>query len=310
MGTRIIGTISGLLVFAALLFVQVQCDLDLPPSGSSITPTPTGSPDANTPAEDMVTQSFTASAAFTGINTVRVVNPNGNINVQLDSAIPNVRVSGVKSTLGPESTDATNRLNQITILAQPLTTNSPILQIEAVIPVGTGTVTERVDFEIAIPAAADLDLNTQNGNITLEGNTGVVVARTSNGNITITDNTGNLNVSTSNGNLELQNIVGSVTGTTTNGSITVVAQIPTLGTINLTDSSGPIELQVPSSTAANLTLNANNGTIDADLTGFFVTNLQQPNTSSLNATLNRGGGQIFASTSNSTITFSRSGFIP
>jgi len=141
-------------------------------------------------------------------------------------------------------------------------------------------------------------------------NTGVVIARTANGAIMISDNIGNVNASTSNGDLTLTNIVGNVIASTSNAAIDVAARIPVGGTITLTNNSGPITLQVPTSTSANMTLTANNGAVSADLNGFFTSGLQEPSAGVLSVTLNNGSGQIFASTSNADITFAGTNTIP
>jgi hypothetical protein len=307
---NMVGAVCFLLVIV-LVSVIWSCNGTLAPFGPG-NPFPTIVPTGTQPTgTNQITQNFNLSSAFTGINTVRVVNPNGSITMRIDPAATNVAVTGDKSTPGTiANTTTTNQLNQITINAQPVTANSSTLQIEAIIPVGSGAMTDTVDFVITVPAGVDMDLNTQNGDITVDGNTGVVLARTTNGVITITNNIGNVNASTSNAALALGNITGNVIGTTNNAPINVTARIPAGGTINLNNNNGEITLQVPTATAATMTLTTNNGTVSTNLSGFFVTNRQQPAANAFSATLNGGGGQIFASTANANITFAGNNSIP
>jgi hypothetical protein len=290
--------------WAAVFFLGCQClfigctgTVTIPPSPTVVDPTVTP-----IPTIPSVTATFTISVGFSNITTVRVINPNGNIGVNVVQTISNVQITGTKSTDGPAGQAATDRLTNIKILAAPLAQIPTTLQIQANIPLSTVNTHDRVDFIISIPAGANLELTTQNGLITVTDNTGIVVARNNNAAIAVANNVGNVDVSTANGQVVLSNIVGSVTATTTNAPITVQAAITIAQAITVTTSNGTIAIQVPFNTSANLFLSSNNGIVNADFTGFKVTN-PRITTTSVFATLGGGGADIVASTSNATLTF-------
>lgn len=259
----------------------------------------------------LVSDNFSLAAPFVNVQTVAVINPNGSITVTLDPAIPDVRITGSKFTSGPGDPEATARLNRIQVLVQPAPQS--VLRIEALIPTdNTTTVSpDRVDFAIAIPAGAALDLTTSAGAILVIGNTAPVRARNTLGDISVTSTFGDVDIATGAGNLVLTDVTGNVAATTDNGRIDAQVSLPAFGTMTLTSGIGPINILVPTTTAAILTLNAGNGFVNANFTGFVVTNRQQVGVGNLAAILNGGGGGIIqATTNNANITFGEPAFIP
>jgi hypothetical protein len=298
----------GAAVTCFLASIALSAFLGCGPAASS----PPSGPGTNVPTDNTTspTQPFQTTAPFTGVRTLSVIDSNGDITVITDATASEVRITGIKSTLGPAGPEATERLDRIQILVQPVPVDT--LQIEAVFP-GDNTTpsSDRVDFTITVPAGAALDITAQTGAVTVGGNVGAVHVRNNLGDIVLTNGFGDVDVATGIGNLSLNNVNGNVAAVTTNGRIAARVTPPPLGRIDLASRLGPIEIVIPPGTPAFLTLNAANGTVITDFTGFTVTSQQQTGPGSLIATLNGGGGTILrAATANANIIFGQITFFP
>jgi len=249
-------------------------------------------------------ESISETYAFDGVETVRVGTANGEIRVTVDPNATEVLVAGTKTARGEDDAAAQTRLDDIEIRIVTSGEGNTVLEIEALLEEVSGQIRDEVDFAITLPAGADLELETDNGAITVIDNEGQVAAVTSNGKITVTDNTGAIDVTSSNGELVLTGIVGAVKGVTSNGKITVEAAIAGTEAVDVQTSNGAIDIEVPAATTkADLDLSTKLGRVVTELQDFTITNLETA-TRSVTATLNGGGGLIKARSSNGWITFS------
>ena len=142
-----------------------------------------------------------------------------------------------------------------------------------------------VDYELIVPAQTKLQLNTDNGSIKVNDAKGEIVATTLNGDIEIhnTSNTitaqtedsgaitivnaqGNIKATTNKGNITIQEARKSIIATTQNGNIiTDCAQVPSTSRIVLNaESSGAIDLKLPSSVNASVHGKTNKGRLTSD----------------------------------------------
>ena len=79
----------------------------------------------------------------------------------------------------------------------------------------------RVDIEIKVPRAADLDLHTGDGNVDVRGVNGTILVRSGDGNLNLSELQGTLRADTGDGNIEMQNVRGDLTLHTGDGRIDV-----------------------------------------------------------------------------------------
>ena len=82
--------------------------------------------------------------------------------------------------------------------------------------------------DITVPAQADLNLSTGNGEITLDAVTGTLHVGTGNGRVTATGSHGNVYLRTGNGHIEASGIDGSLSTHTGNGSVAVAGRFDSL----------------------------------------------------------------------------------
>ncbi len=264
---------------------------------------------------------FTITEDFSGVSTVVVTTENGDISVDVENTVTEAVIAGTRRATGIDDEDAEARLPEVEIKVQRNADDSSILEITAILPKVSGTVRGSVDFKISLPSGASLKLNSTNGDIDVEDNTGAVVASTTNGDVTIDDNigsvaaqstngymlltdvTGNVTFVTTNGDVVASGILGSVSGTTTNGDVNVKATITGKQRIDVETSNGRIDIKAPDDIAVDLDLATSTlSRVTAELGAFIVTDLSISD-SSITATLNGGGGQIKARTTIGRITF-------
>ncbi len=192
----------------------------------------------------------------------------------------------------------------------------------------------RVHFDVEIPAAFTVDLETSGGAITVASLDGDVDCRTSGGDVRLSDVGGRVDCRTSGGDLEIGRVDGSVTAKTSGGDIhidrsggSVIAKTSG-GNVNvyevygsieastsggnvsariatqprsdcrLTTSGGRVELAIDPSISANLDAKTSGGRVRVD---FPVTLQGDIKSHQLQAELNGGGPQIYLRTSGGSI---------
>jgi DUF4097 and DUF4098 domain-containing protein YvlB len=142
-----------------------------------------------------------------------------------------------------------------------------------------------VSYEIYAPRSTDLDLESQNGGITIEGMTGKT------------------RFSTQNGGVTLSTLAGDVEGETTNGGLTVELDGKSWegAGLDVQTTNGGISIVVPSGYSAELETGTVNGRIKVD----FPVMVEGTFDKRLNATLGEGGKTIRAVTTNGSVRIKR-----
>jgi hypothetical protein len=142
-----------------------------------------------------------------------------------------------------------------------------------------------VSYEISAPVSANLQLNANNGSISLEGIAGQIRANTLNGSI------------------KLKNVSGDVEGETTNGSLSVdLASGPWQGKgLKLNTVNGSIQLHLPQGISADVAASTVNGRIRTE----FSADANADDRHSAAFTLGAGGPKIEAHTVNGSVQISR-----
>ena len=144
-----------------------------------------------------------------------------------------------------------------------------------------------VEFTVRLPRGVNVQLNTVNGGLSVEGATGQVEAETVNGGINVTST------------------AGPVSAETTNGSITATMGADRLeNDVEFETVNGSITLTLPASINANLEMRTVNGSLSSD---FPITISGRIRPRSLNATLGSGGRTLEVRTVNGSIRIRRGG---
>ncbi|MCG3121916.1 MAG: hypothetical protein GIKADHBN_00289 [Phycisphaerales bacterium] len=120
---------------------------------------------------------------------------------------------------------------------------------------------EGCSFEITVPDAVGVRVDTSNGGVTLAGLAGEAVLETSNGAIKVRDHNGSVHADTSNGAIELVEVGGPVFADTSNGAVTVVLRMDAAGPVNVSSSNGAIDVTLSPEFGGTLDADTSNGSV-------------------------------------------------
>jgi len=151
---------------------------------------------------------------------------------------------------------------------------------------------EGCSLSITMPDAGQIDLESKNGRLAVEGvgtdvrlSTsngrvhvadigGAVHARTSNGRITLARIPGAVDVATSNGRLEFVDVAGPIRGHSSNGGVQVRLAVDNRGPLDITTSNGSVSIEVGEQFDGLLRVETSNGRLNvAGLQGAALTEL-------------------------------------
>ena len=205
---------------------------------------------------------------------------NGNITINGDSKTDSVIVTGTKR-VGSESTaDAEAHLDELDVSMQNLTME---VLLRTTQPQETHGRNYVVDYTITVPDNFEVTVVNVNGTVTIESINSLVTVENENGQITLGD------------------ISASVYTSLTNGQISGEVTLPWNGTIEMDNTNGNIELELPSTTSAEFSARVVNGNIV--LSNIALQN-QVSSSTSLSGTMGDGQGTISLVTVNGNISVS------
>jgi DUF4097 and DUF4098 domain-containing protein YvlB len=144
-----------------------------------------------------------------------------------------------------------------------------------------GNVNSQVSYTIRVPERSDLDIETVNGKVDIEGAEGKIELASTNGGIRVRDAGGSVSARTTNGGIDVE--LGSITED----------EDMTLRTTN-----GGITLTLPTDIHANLSARTTNGSVNTD---FPVTVQGTFRRNRLEGELNGGGATLDLKTTNGSI---------
>lgn len=125
---------------------------------------------------------------------------------------------------------------------------------------------EGCDFEVRLPDASGVTVDSSNGRITLAGLAGPAVLGTSNGAIDVTGHDGEVRAHTSNGRVTIREVKGDVTARSTNGAIELSG---ITGKAETATSNGHIEIRLDAASPGPVYAETSNGSISVDLSPSF-----------------------------------------
>ncbi len=238
---------------------------------------------------------------------IDVTTSNGAVTIRADDSATSVTVSAEVRA------KTTERLEATQIVAERRADGVLALRVEW--PDGNRQSNEGVSFEITVPDAHGVKVDTGNSRVTLEGLSGEARIETSNGAISIEDHHGPVIAATSNGRIEIEDIDGTadlrssngrivahgvngpVTAHTSNGAIEIELDDGVQGAFSARTSNGAITFRAAKSMRASLDLSTSNGKIVVERAG---ETMEFKN--SARVELNGGGPTCTLSTSNGRIT--------
>ena len=157
------------------------------------------------------------------------------------------------------------------------------------------------EISVVVPESIDLDLETSNGAIVVEGVevTALASLESSNGRVTLNDVTGDVKIKTSNGRINIQGFTGQVEAQTANGSIDFTGTLRGGSENELRTSNGSIDVILVVTPGVELDASTNNGKVKSDLP---ITISGETSDDRLVGSIGTGGRHLLIRTSNGSIT--------
>jgi Toastrack DUF4097 len=167
-------------------------------------------------------------------------------------------ITKVRATSNPKEL-----LTQVKVV---VSLKSGVLYVTAEHPSGSFIKQYGVSFELTVPKATPLNLETRNGSIRLERMHGAVTAKTRNGSIKADLVAGKVQATTHNGSIRIENLLGPFELRTRNGSIQIrlADELKLTGKCVATTRNGSVRINAPKSLAADLSAEVRNGAVHSD----------------------------------------------
>lgn len=286
-------------LLVAWVAVATGCGTSLSPSD----PADWSLPDGFDPSNPSIERA-TLQTDFTGIRTIRIELPRGQVSVsQADGNTQAVLKVTELITKGLSYDDYRNKLSNSAVTAQRSFVDDTRLDIQASIAEGLAD-TDIVFFvRLVIPRGANIEIFLDSGPIEIHDLTGSIEARTANGPLNINLVTGNIIAETNRQPIAITDVTGNVSASTEGADITLRLTPPANGRISATTIQGKIQLTIPKSTAATMELLAlEGGVVNANLSGFVVSDIVIGGGDMLSGVLNGGGGEIKATATGGEVT--------
>lgn len=188
---------------------------------------------------------------------IEVKTLNGSVRVVGDSSASQVEITAKVTCGGVTQEDADSRITQAKLNVTRQAYNT--LLIEPVFPGPTKVNGDGASFEIRIPDATGVTIDTSNGSINVQNLSGQLLVDTSNGSVNVKSHDGPITIDTSNGKITAVDIAGSATIDTSNGSIKLVLASGQTGPINADTSNGSINITVGQAFAGSVRFDTSNG---------------------------------------------------
>jgi hypothetical protein len=163
-------------------------------------------------------------------------------------------------------------------------------------------VQSKVEYHIKVPRRLELQAESVNGAVSLDGTQGKAKVETTNGSVHVDRVTGRVEAQTTNGGITVTEVAGSVKAGTTNGS--VKAQLSRVeGDLSFESTNGSITVHLPSDVRATVDASTSNGSVHS---AFEVTG-GSAKRRHLTGDINGGGGKLMLSTTNGGIRIENGG---
>ncbi|MFN0011089.1 MAG: DUF4097 family beta strand repeat-containing protein [Phycisphaerales bacterium] len=114
-------------------------------------------------------------------------------------------------------------------------------------------------FEIEVPDAVGVVVDTSNGGISISGLSGAAVLESSNGGVDVNEHAGDLTIDTSNGGVSVEGIDGALKIDTSNAGVDVK---DVLGAVAIDTSNGGVNVELAAENAGPVVIESSNGAVD------------------------------------------------
>lgn len=194
----------------------------------------------------------TAQVAHVASSPVKVVTENGSVDIAREDTAE-VRITAHVRAQSQERLEATS----ISVVR----TEAGQLNVGVDWPGGLRRGSEGCDFEIRLPDAVGIEIDSSNGRITLAGLSGRAELTTSNGDIDIRGHDGPVRAHTSNGGVDVEKVNGDLVARSTNGSLKLKG---VAGKADATTSNGNIDIELEGGSPGPVFADTSNGSVTVE----------------------------------------------
>jgi len=227
-------------------------------------------------------RTLTGSFAVTGAVDLDVWTTNGRVTVKGVEGLTTVEVTATVRSRGDSLIEAAARAAQV-VVEMGHTGNHIELEYDASAHPWDVRRYTGVDFEVAVPATVDVEVDTSNGRVAVSDVTGILDLRTSNGAIDVTSVVGEttastsngaiqvvaydgvLHLDTSNGRIEMIGVAAAVDAHASNGGITFAGTLIDGVDHRMMTSNGRIDVTIPANASLQIDARTSNASITANL---------------------------------------------
>jgi len=233
--------------------------------------------------DETVTETRTMSADHVADGSLYIDTRNGSVEVYADDTVDAVEVEAEVSAADTSEIDASKRLAETKIIVDRDAGGRLTLRPDW--PTNARG-NEGASFNVRLPDANGVTIDTSNGSVTVHGLRGKLVVDTSNGSIEIVDHDGETVIDTSNATVEVRGNRGRVFADTSNGRVRITDQH---GPVEVDTSNAPIDVVLARDQSGPLTLDTSNGSVTVTVGLAFGGTVEfETSNGSLNVR-NRGG---------------------
>lgn len=240
----------------------------------------------------------TRSWLAAGVSEFSAETENGDIALtatQVD--VDSISAVVTRSCTGKDSADAAANIDRIAVTENVTATS---ISLKADIPTDPRR-DHGASFDVTMPTGITVDLNTENGEVTITGTMSEVKVKTTNGNITTDGTLRLLTLASTNGDVTVTDHQGSVDTGTSNGDINCSLELlEATQSADLETTNGRVNLNLPADAAVTFDARTPNGSITVQ--GFADVDYTTNEPTHKAGTIGGGGAEVDISTSNGNVT--------
>lgn len=267
--------------------------------------------------DEKVTESRSMTTQHVAGGSLYIDTRNGTVEVYADRGVDAVMIEAKVTAADTSEIDAAKRLAETKIIVERDTSRRLTIRPNWPSNPRGG---EGASFNVRLPDADGVTIDTSNGPVTIHGLSGKLVIDTSNGGVEVVDHNGETIIDTSNGAIEVRGNRGRVVADSSNGRIRILNQRGPVeadtgnapvevvladdqtGPLKIDSSNGSVTVTVGPSFAGTVEFDTSNGGINVmDKAGVIASQVMDKSNGLI--TLKNSGGASIIETSNASISF-------
>lgn len=233
--------------------------------------------------DEKVTETRSITADHVAGGSLYIDTRNGSVEVYADDSVDAVKIDATVTAADTSEVEAAKRLAETKVIVERDTGQRLTIRPDwpSIARAGEGA-----SFNVRMPDANGVIIDTSNGNVTVHGLRGKLVIDTSNSGVEVVNHDGETIIDTSNGAVDVRGNRGRVYADSSNGRIRITDQH---GSVEADTSNGPIEVVLANDQSGPLKLDTSNGSITVTVGPAFAGTVEFDTSNGSIYVRNRGG---------------------